>query len=84
MGPPSGNSKSPCCAPSRSLARHRPDLGLDSTRMDYKSGHEAVFYRRDHVLSYSMARLKQGRIAWLDQKDNERRASLASVAVIIT
>jgi hypothetical protein len=42
----------------KSLARHRPDLGLDSMRTDYRRGKEAVFYRCDRVLSYAMMQLK--------------------------
>ena len=42
----------------KSLAVHRPDLDVTSTRKAYERGQEAVFYRRDRVLSYAMAQLK--------------------------
>ena len=44
----------------KSLARHRPDLALDAYEMEYARGGESVFYRRDRVLSYAMARMKGG------------------------
>ena len=42
----------------KSLAVHRPDLGVASMRMDYERGKEAVFYRRYRVLSLAMKNLK--------------------------
>ena len=61
----------------KSLAKHRPDLGLDAYETEYTRGGESVFYRRDRVLSYAMARMKGG-LSWLCTED-EMRARLMPV-----
>ena len=59
----------------KSLARHRPDLALDAYEMEDARGGESVFYRRDRVLSYSMARMKGANNFWQREED-ELRARL--------
>jgi hypothetical protein len=58
----------------KSLARHRPDLGLQACGKEER-GNENVFYRRDRVMAYAMGHLKK----WLAPyaTDEERRAMLA-------
>jgi hypothetical protein len=61
----------------KSLAVHRPDLALDSYETESTRGSESVFYRRDRVLSYAMARLKAAQRRNWDKTDDELRAKLA-------
>ena len=70
----------------KSLARHRPDLGVKAWKAEMARGKLVVFHRRYRVLSYAMARLKGDVLSFkvLVQSETELRAMLAPVVGSIT